>query len=126
MLNRKDPLTSVFRALAEPSRRNIVLRLSAGPATVSDLAAPLDMSLAAVMQHIQALEDSGLVKSSKLGRVRTCELDPDVLSLAEHWLSERRLQWHAHFDRLGDLLAEDDKPVPVKKRVVARKKKPTR
>lgn len=115
MLNRKDPLTAVFRALAEPSRRNIVLRLAEGPATVSDLAAPLDMSLAAVMQHIQALEESGLLKSSKVGRVRTCELDPDVLALAEQWLGERRLQWQASSEQPGSA------PAPAKKRV-ARKK----
>jgi DNA-binding transcriptional ArsR family regulator len=123
MLNRKDPLSAVFRAIAEPSRRAIVLRLSKGSSTVSDLAAPLDMSLAAVMQHIQSLEESGLVKSSKLGRVRTCELDPEVLSLAERWLVDRRVQWQEHFDLLGQVLAETDEPVPVKKRVVRRKVK---
>lgn len=122
MLNRKDPLTAVFRALAEPSRRNIILRLSKGPATVSDLAAPLDMSLAAVMQHIQALEESGLLKSSKVGRVRTCELDPGMLELAEQWLSDRRVQWHAQSEQA----ASDDRPVPAKKRTVPRKKKVTR
>jgi DNA-binding transcriptional ArsR family regulator len=122
MLNRKDPLTAVFRALAEPSRRNIVLRLAEGPATVSDLAAPLDMSLAAVMQHIQALEESGLLRSSKAGRVRTCELEPDMLALAEQWLSDRRTQWHAQSGQP----AGDAKPVPAKKRAVARKKKVTR
>lgn len=115
MLNRKDPLTAVFRALAEPSRRNIVLRLTEGPATVSDLAAPLDMSLAAVMQHIQALEESGLLKSSKAGRVRTCELDPDVLAQAEQWLGDLRLQWHANSEQPGSA------PAPAKKRVVRKK-----
>src|SRR4051812_222101 len=115
MLNRKDPLTTVFRALAEPSRRHIVLRLAEGPATVSGLAAPLDMSLAAVMQHIQALEESGLIKSSKTGRVRTCELDPDVLALAEQWLGDLRLQWHANAEQPGSA------PAPARKRVVRKK-----
>lgn len=106
MLNQQQRLDAVFRALSEPTRRAIVLRLSRGSASVSDLAAPLDMTLAAVVQHVQALEDSGLVKTAKLGRVRTCELDTQVLALAEQWLSARRLQWESHFDRLGELLAE--------------------
>ncbi|WP_341675489.1 metalloregulator ArsR/SmtB family transcription factor [Niveibacterium sp. SC-1] len=107
MLNQSDPLNAVFRALAEPTRRAIVLQLSRGRASVSDLAAPLDLSLAAVVQHVQALEESGLVRTQKLGRVRSCELNSEALGLAEQWLSQRRLQWEAHFDRLGAVLAED-------------------
>jgi DNA-binding transcriptional ArsR family regulator len=106
MLNYRDPVDAVFRALSEPARRAIVLRLSKGKASVSDLAAPLDMTLAAVLQHVQALEDSGLVKTTKTGRVRSCELNPRALNLAERWLSERRAQWEARLDRLGDVLHE--------------------
>ncbi len=106
MLNRQDPLNAVFRALSEPARRAIVLRLSRGNASVSDLASPLDMSLAAVVQHVQALEECGLVRTLKVGRVRTCELDTRAIGLAEQWLSQRRVRWEAHFDRLGALLAE--------------------
>ena len=95
------------------ARRAIVLRLSRGNASVSDLASPLDMSLAAVVQHVQALEASGLVKTVKVGRVRTCELDTRTLSLAERWLSQRRVQWETHFDRLGALLVET--PIEDKK-----------
>lgn len=107
MLNQDQRLDAVFRALAEPARRAIVLRLSRGSASVSELAGPLDMSLAAVVQHVQALEQSGLVKTHKVGRVRTCTLDPAAIALAEGWLGQRRQQWETHFDRLGDLLAGD-------------------
>lgn len=106
MLNHEQKLNAMFHALAEPNRRAIVQRLSRGSASVSDLAAPLAMSLAGVMQHLQVLEQSGLVTSQKQGRVRTCSLDPDAISLVESWLSARRQQWESHFDRLGDLLAE--------------------
>jgi len=107
MLNDDPRLDAVFRALAEPARRAIVLRLSRGSASVSELAAPLAMSLAAVVQHVQALEQSGLVTTQKTGRVRTCTLDPAMIGLAEGWLSQRRQQWETHFDRLGELLAEE-------------------
>ncbi|WP_338768844.1 metalloregulator ArsR/SmtB family transcription factor [Massilia sp. METH4] len=106
MLNDDPRLDAVFRALAEPARRAIVLRLSRGSASVSELAAPLAMSLAAVVQHVQALEQSGLVTTQKTGRVRTCTLDPAMIGLAEGWLSQRRQQWETHFDRLGELLAQ--------------------
>ena len=107
-----SPLDRLYQALGDPARRAMVERLTQGPASVSELAAPLDMSLAAVVQHVQALEQSGLVSTRKNGRVRTCTLDPDAISLAETWLSQRRQQWESHFDRLGALLAE---PVPPKK-----------
>jgi len=80
----------VFEALAEPTRRAIVERLSRGPASVSELARPFGVSLAAVMQHLQVLEQSGLVRSEKVGRVRTCRIDAAGLTLAEQWLQERR------------------------------------
>ncbi len=114
----------VFHALAEPSRRAIVERLSAGPLSVSDLAEPFHLTLAAIVQHLQVLEESGVVRTEKVGRVRTCRLDSHGLSLAERWLSERRAIWERRLDRLGELLAEDDnpqKPPPPSKK---KRKKP--
>lgn len=115
MLNHEQQLDAVFRALSEPARRAIILRLSRGNASVSELAAPLAMSLAAVVQHVQALEQSGLVTTHKAGRVRMCTLDPVAISLAESWLSQRRLQWEGHFDRLGALLAGEDNATTERK-----------
>jgi DNA-binding transcriptional ArsR family regulator len=86
----------------------MVERLSRGPASVSELARPLDMSLAAVVQHVQVLEASGLVASEKIGRVRTCRIEPMALRAAEHWLAERRTSWESRLDRLADYLAEDN------------------
>jgi DNA-binding transcriptional ArsR family regulator len=102
----------VFHALAEPMRRALVERLSAGPMSVSDLAQPFDVTLAAIVQHLQVLEESGVVQSEKVGRVRTCRLDPDGLRLAERWIAERRSLWERRLDRLGDLLAEAEQPKP--------------
>ena len=107
MLNYPE-LDLVFQALADPSRRLMVERLSRGPASVSDLAQPLDMSLPAVMQHLQVLETSGLVRSEKTGRVRTCRIEPKVLATAEGWFARRRATWEQRFDRLEALLAEDE------------------
>jgi DNA-binding transcriptional ArsR family regulator len=100
----------VFHALAEPMRRELVERLSAGPMSVSDLAQPFRITLAAIVQHIQVLEESGIVRSEKVGRVRTCRLEPEGLRVAERWISERRSLWERRFDRLGKLLAEADPP----------------
>ncbi len=108
MLNYSAPLDRVFQALADPARRVMVERLSRGPASVSELAQPLTMSLPAVMQHLQVLEASGLVKSEKPGRVRTCHIDPGALRTAEDWIARRRAVWERRFDRLGDYLAEQD------------------
>src|ERR1700684_1190912 len=83
----------LFHALADPSRRAMVERLSRGPASVSELAKPLAMSLPAVVQHLQVLEESGIVRSTKIGRVRTCRLEPEALRTAEQWISERREVW---------------------------------
>ncbi len=111
MLN--NNLDKTFAALADPARRAIVERLIQGPATVSELAAPLPMSLPAVMLHLKVLEESGLVTSRKVGRVRTCQVDPKMLSQAEHWVSERRQMWERRLDRLGAFLdatkPEDEK-----------------
>jgi DNA-binding transcriptional ArsR family regulator len=98
----------VFAALADPTRRAIVERLCDSPASVSELARPLDMSLAAVVQHVQQLEASGLVTSEKRGRVRTCRIEPSALSAAERWLDDRRSRWERRFDRLGLLLEQED------------------
>ena len=108
MPNYQPSLDQVFHALADPTRRAIVERLTLGPASVSELAAPMAMSLAAVMQHLQVLEDSRLMRSEKQGRVRICAMNPEVLARAEAWLSERRLFWSRQLDQLGDILAEDD------------------
>ncbi len=102
MLN--NELDKTFAALADPARRAIVERLSQGPASVSELARPLPMSLAGVMLHLKVLEDSGLVTSQKVGRVRTCRIDPAMLSLAERWVAERRALWERNLDRLGAFL----------------------
>lgn len=107
MLNYSAIDTSL-RALAEPTRRAIVDRLSLGPASVSDLAAPFQMTLAAVVQHLQVLEESGLIVSQKVGRVRTCRLEPKGLDLLAGWVAERRALMERRFDRLGALLAEED------------------
>ena len=101
-------LDLMFQALADPSRRAMVERLSRGPASVSQLAEPLAMSLPGVVQHLQVLEASGLVKTQKIGRVRSCTLDSGAMSLAERWINDRRMQWERRLDRLGDFL-EDTK-----------------
>jgi DNA-binding transcriptional ArsR family regulator len=98
----------LFQALADPSRRAMVDRLTRGPVSVSELARPLEMSLPAVVQHLHVLEASGLVRSHKLGRVRTCSVEPAALRTAERWLAERRTFWEESLDRLGELLAEDN------------------
>jgi DNA-binding transcriptional ArsR family regulator len=103
----------VFHALADPTRRIIVERLSRGPASVSDLARPLPMSLPAVVQHLQVLETSGLVRSEKVGRVRTCQIEPEALRPVEQWFSARRSNWERRLDRLGDYLAESDDESPT-------------
>jgi len=98
----------VFNALGDPTRRAIVEKLSEGPISVSQLAEPLNITLAAVVQHLQVLEESGLVQTEKVGRVRTCRIEPAGLSAAEQWIADRRSAWERRLDRLGDLLAESD------------------
>jgi DNA-binding transcriptional ArsR family regulator len=97
-------LDRTFHALSDPTRRAMVQRLSRGPASVSELARPLSISLPAVMQHLQVLEASGIVKSEKVGRVRTCSVEPKMLSQAERWIADRRDQWERKLDRLGEYL----------------------
>jgi DNA-binding transcriptional ArsR family regulator len=109
MLNQTVDLDRVFQALADPGRRSMVERLSAGPASVSELGQPLSMSLAAVLQHVQVLEASGLILSQKVGRTRTCSINPAALRSAEHWITQRRALVERRLDRLGEYLAETAK-----------------
>jgi DNA-binding transcriptional ArsR family regulator len=106
VLNYDGSLDRVFQALADPTRRDIVERLTRGPASVSALAEPLAMSLPAVMQHLQVLEACGLVRSEKVGRVRTCHIEPPALRAAEDWLARQRTAWETRLDRLGDYLTD--------------------
>jgi DNA-binding transcriptional ArsR family regulator len=116
MLDYAVDLDRVFQALADPTRRSMVERLSGGPATVSELGKPLGMSLSAVVQHVQVLESCGLVRTRKVGRSRTCSIDPVVLRSAEQWMADRRALWERRLDRLGEYLAatedETDKGDP--------------
>jgi len=109
MLEYPAALDRVFHALADPSRRAMVDRLARGPASVSELAEPFDMTLAAVAQHLRVLEDSGVVRTEKVGRVRTCRIEPAALTSAEQWISKRKALWERRLDRLADVLAERNK-----------------
>ena len=108
MLQRSPELDSLFAALANPGRRRMAKRLSRGPASVSALAEPLDLTLSAVVQHLHVLEASGLVRTEKVGRVRVCRLEPGSLGLAEAWIHERRSSMERALDRLGDLLDKEE------------------
>jgi DNA-binding transcriptional ArsR family regulator len=112
MLYQSPALDLMFHALADPSRRLMLDRLTTGPATVSDLARPFAMSLPAVVQHLKVLEASGLVASQKVGRVRTCRVETGALRTVEQWINERRTTWERRLDRLGDILAESTKLPP--------------
>ncbi|MCW2644989.1 MAG: hypothetical protein QOG22_2416 [Pseudonocardiales bacterium] len=106
----------MFHALADPSRRVMIERLTGGPATVSELARPLAMSMPAVVQHLHVLQASGLVRSEKVGRVRTCHLETKALATAEKWITQRRTSWEQRLDRLGEYLAENPEPKPPRSR----------
>src|SRR4051794_9520603 len=106
MLNHQSSLDLMFQALADPTRRMMVERLSRGPASVSELAKPLSMTLPAVVQHLQVLEASGLVRSEKVGRVRTCRIESAALQSVERWIADRRRTWERRLDRLGEYLDE--------------------
>lgn len=106
MLNQRARVDRVFHALGDPTRRAIVEKLSAGAISASSLAKPLDITLAAVVQHLQVLERSGLVRTTKIGRVRTCRIEPKGLTIAERWIEERRSLWERRLDRLGAVLDE--------------------
>jgi DNA-binding transcriptional ArsR family regulator len=106
VLNDSTKLDRAFQALADPARRGMLARLARGPASVSELAEPLRMSLPAVLQHLHALETSGLIRSEKKGRVRTCRLEPGVLSTAEQWLMDRRSEWEKRHDRFEEYVMQ--------------------
>lgn len=105
MLNQSPaPVDRAFAALADPTRLALLDRLARGPASVTQLAQPLPISLAAVMQHLHVLEASGLITSSKQGRVRTCRIEPAAIRSAERWLSDRRVMWEERLDRLAEFV----------------------
>ena len=107
MLNYPDSqvaLDATFQALADTTRHTMLVQLARGPLSVTELARPLAMSLPAVMQHLSVLEQAGLVRTAKVGRVRTCTMAPKALSEAEQWINARRAEWEGHFDRLGEYL----------------------
>ncbi len=108
MHRRKANVHLVFHALGDATRRLIMEKLSEGPVSVSQLAKPFEMTLAAVVQHLQVLEESGLVRTEKFGRVRTCRIEPTGLSVVEQWIDARRTSWEKRFDRLGELLNEPE------------------
>ena len=108
MLSKTYSIDRIFHALGDATRRAILEKLSEGPISVSKLAMPLDITLAAVVQHLQVLEESGLVHTEKPGRVRTCRIEPKGFSVAEKWIADRRLPWERRLDRLGDLLGESN------------------
>jgi DNA-binding transcriptional ArsR family regulator len=101
---KKPTVAQVFHALGDPTRRSILEKLSEGAISVTHLAAPLDMTLAAVVQHLQVLEECGLVKTEKIGRIRTCQIEPAGLSVASQWIADRRTLWERRLDKLADLL----------------------
>ena len=113
MLDHSTDLDNIFQALADPTRRAIVEQLGSGPKSVSEIALPLDMTLAAVVQHVQLLENCQLITTQKQGRVRTCRIKPETLKVLEGWLNQRRRQWEQHFDRLAAVL---DEPSPKRKK----------
>lgn len=100
------PIDGVFRALADPTRRHVLERLRRSPASVSELAAPFDMALPSFVEHLRVLESGGLVRSEKVGRVRTYELAPERLKLAEDWLVRQRMLWERRLDQLDEYLIE--------------------
>ncbi len=107
MLNQTAALDGLFQALSDPNRRTMIDRLTRGPASVSELARPLTMSLPGVVQHLKVLEDAGLVSSEKVGRVRTCRIEPAAMRSAESWIAGRRTMWEDRLDRLGEYLADN-------------------
>jgi DNA-binding transcriptional ArsR family regulator len=107
MRTKKIDINRVFHALGDPTRRAILDRLTAGPVSVSKLAEPLGITLTAVAQHLQVLEESGLARTEKVGRVRTCSLDFAGLAALEKWIQERRSLWEQRLDQLGELLDEE-------------------
>ena len=110
MPNQPEDVDRLLHALADPTRRRIVERLGRGPATVTELAAPLPMSLPAVLQHLQVLKNSGVIVTEKIGRVRTCRLELKRLDIVQDWIAARRHTWERRLDRLGEVLAAEAAP----------------
>ncbi|HZS96613.1 MAG TPA: metalloregulator ArsR/SmtB family transcription factor [Terriglobales bacterium] len=108
MQTQRVQVDRVFHALGDPTRRAMVEKLSHGAGSVSSLAKPLGITLAAVVQHIQVLERSGLIRTTKVGRVRTCRIEPKGFTVAERWIEERRSLWERRLDRLGALLEYEE------------------
>jgi len=109
MRKKKPNIDRIFHALGDPTRRAMMEKLSHGPMSVSRMAEPFDITLAAVVQHIQVLEECGLVQTEMVGRVRSCRIEPTGLDAMEQWIKDRRSLWERRLDRLGDLFAEQDK-----------------
>jgi DNA-binding transcriptional ArsR family regulator len=110
MLDQTIDLDRTFQALADGTRRSMIERLTVGPASVSELARPFAMSLAAVVQHVQVLEACGVVTTEKVGRTRMCRIEPTAMTAAEQWITDRRQGWEARLDRLGQVLSEQANP----------------
>ena len=104
MPNQAHPLDKIFHALADPTRRSVMERLSTGPASVGELARPFAMALPSFLQHLKVLEESGLLRSHKVGRVRTCQIEPQALEITEEWLAEQRTLWERRLDQLDALV----------------------
>ena len=121
MLERSSQLDRIFHALSDPTRRAVIDRLTRGPASVSELAAPFESTLAAIVQHVQVLEASGLVATQKVGRTRTCRISTEAVARAERWLSERRELWEGRFDRLGAIVESDGQAAPKTRRAKPRR-----
>ena len=108
MPGQSSKVDRIFHALGDPTRRAMLEQLSEGAISASQLAEPLGLTLAAIVQHLQVLEESGLIHTEKVGRVRICHIEPKGLSLAERWIADRQSLWQQRFDGLGNLLAESD------------------
>lgn len=109
-------LDRAFAALSDPTRRGILDRLGRGPASISELTAPLQMTMTGLKKHVRILEDAHLVTTIKVGRVRQCRIETAALKTAEDWITERRTSWERRFDRLGDDLAEHPDPPTTARR----------
>jgi DNA-binding transcriptional ArsR family regulator len=108
MRTRKIDINRVFHALGDPTRRAILDRLTAGPVSVTRLAEPLGITITAVAQHLQVLEESGLARTEKTGRVRTCQIESSGFDALERWVADHRTQWEKRLDRLGQFLIEEE------------------
>jgi DNA-binding transcriptional ArsR family regulator len=108
MAKAKPKIEGIFHALGDPMRRALLDRLSRGPMSVSHLAEPFDVTLTAIVQHLQVLEENGLVHTEKTGRVRTCRIEPTGFDVLEHWIRDHRTQWERQLDRLGELLDDGE------------------